>query len=266
VVFTVENPDGAASTNRLKITDADGLTSDFEFRTNGWMLVKAGGVQKQMRSYSPSGQATRSVTNEIRDANDALVGYTRDSYETYSFGLRPIESVTGASNNVSTNSYLWYTNTASYTTGLLRQVTQSDGSWEVREYDTNRFPTNVVMAFLNVAPTNNGSVARHFDHGYGTNAIPGAGDRGTWMAFEPRRTVEYVLGHEIGRSYVVLRRFERHDIQCVTPGAAWTNGDNLVTITRDYTNGVNAGRDRVTQMEPLRFGITGGASITPTLP
>jgi RHS repeat-associated protein len=73
--------------------------------------------------------------------------------------------------------------------------------------------------------------------------IPGAGDNGRRLIFEPRRRIEYLLGREIARSYSVRIQGEKRQIQCVTAGAAWTSSDNLVTTTKYYTNGSNGGRE-----------------------
>src|SRR5207237_344555 len=37
----------------------------------------------------------------------------------------------------------------------------------------------------------------------------------------------------------VLLRYEKREIQCVNPGAAWNDASNLVTTTRYYTTGAN---------------------------
>src|SRR5439155_27269509 len=160
-------------------------------------------------------------------------------YKQYDFGTRPLETTKGTGAEALTNTQTWYTNTASYSSGLLQQLTRSDGFWEIKEYDINRYATNHVIAFLNQATTSNGALARRFEYAYGSNFIAGAGDGGYRSPFAPRRTVEYVLGQEVSRSYLVWKRGERRDIQCVTPGAAWDAADNLVTITRYYTNGTN---------------------------
>jgi YD repeat-containing protein len=58
---------------------------------------------------------------------------------------------------------------------------------------------------------------------------------------QPRTQIEYLLGKEVSRSYVVLLTGARREIRCVAAGSAWNDTNNLVTATRYYTNGAFAG-------------------------
>jgi RHS repeat-associated protein len=237
----IENPDGGTSTNRFRVTESDGSVCDYEWKTNGWELVTGNGWRKEYKASSWSGDMNyRTNTVEIRDTN-TLVSSTIRKYQAFPWGQKLIEEVTGTGAATLTNTYTYYTN-AGPTTGLVQQVNFADGRWEIREYDTNRYLTNLIVSFGNQAPTNNGDLCRRFEYSYATNVISGSGERGGRPRGDPRRTIEYLLGREIGRSYTVGLRGERRSIQCVTPGAAWNDASNLVTITKWYTNGVFKGK------------------------
>jgi RHS repeat-associated protein len=244
--LTVENPDTTgATTNRLKVTDGDGRVSEFETTATGWKVMKGGGIyQEEKASTWSDGFTIRTSTREIRNETNGLVLYLVNKQRVFAFGERMIERAVGSGADARTNSYFWYTNGPAYTDGLLHQVRLAEGNWEIYEYETNALKTNIYLAFLNQAPTSNGSLARQIVYEYGTNAIPGAGDKAKLRRNEPRKVVEYALGHEVARRYRVVSFDEVRDYQAVTPGASWTNADNLVTITRLYavTNDPNRGR------------------------
>jgi len=148
-----------------------------------------------------------------------------------------IEDARGSGGSALTNSYQYATSGSS--SGLLQQVTRATGGWEMYQYVSRSRLTNVLSAFLNQAPTNNSSLCRMVEHSYTTNDPV---DFGRLRFNFPRRTVESLLGHEIARSYTVVSASELREIQCATAGATYTNADNLVTITKWYTNGANLDR------------------------
>ena len=116
----------------------------------------------------------------------------------------------------------------------------TDGTWEYYVYDSHNHPTNIFSAFLNQGVTTNSASCRMIDNNYSTTVISGSGDAGNLDVSKPRRSIEYLLGQEIGRSYFVALPGERHQIRCVNPGAAWNDASNLVTITKVFTNGFYA--------------------------
>lgn len=238
----IENPDGGPSTNRLRVTESEGYVSDYEWRTNGWELVKGGGLRKELKTSIWSDSDTiKTTVVQISDTN-SLVTYTSNRYQVFSFGQALTQSVQGNDTIALTNSFSYYTNTALSTTGLVREVVRATGEWEIKEYNSGRLPTNSISGFLNQAPTTNGALARRFEYSYGTNTIQGSGDKGKPNSIAPRRVVEYLLGKEVARSYSLMFSFEERQIRCVNPGAAWNDSSNLVTITKYHKTGVNAKR------------------------
>jgi RHS repeat-associated protein len=237
----IENPDAGTSTNRFRVTESDGCVCDYEWKSNGWELVTGNGWRKEYNVSSWSGDMNyRTNTVEIRNTN-TLIASTIRKFQAFSWGQKLIEEVKGTGAAALTNTYTYYTN-AGPTTGLVQQVNFSDGRWEIREYDANRYLTNLIVSFGNQAPTNNGDLCRRFEYSYGTNVLAGSGERGGRGRGDPRRTIEYLLGREVGRSYTVRLRGERREIKCETAGAAWNDISNLVTITKWYTNGVFKGK------------------------
>ncbi|HSH92936.1 MAG TPA: hypothetical protein VK968_02185, partial [Roseimicrobium sp.] len=77
------------------------------------------------------------------------------------------------------------------------------------------------------------------EYSYTNSVVPGSGDTGLIDAVTPRRIVRYVSGQGFTNSlvYRVVLKGETRDITATTPGAAWNNPSNLVTITKTFTNG-----------------------------
>ncbi len=238
--ITVENPN-TNMTSWVRVSDGYGLVSDYCWCTNGWILTNGAGFRKEYKTSVWSDSNTvRTTTVEVRNDTNGLLSCLTRKHQVFSFGEKLIETTQGDGSNILTNSYSYYTN--GYATGLLQQVTFATGPWETYEFDTNKLATNKCFSFLNQGPTTNGSLCRMFSYAYGSNAVSGAGDKGTKRPAEPRCTVEYLSGHEIGRTYLLVFPDERREIRCVTPGSTWNSADNLVSVTRWYTNGINTNR------------------------
>ena len=92
--------------------------------------------------------------------------------------------------------------------------------------------------------TTNKDLCRFVEHDYSTNAVPGSGDDGTREIQRPRRTVEYLLGQEVSRSYFIALPGEWREIRCPGTGAPWDASTNLVTITKVFTNGFHKNTPR----------------------
>ena len=231
VVVTNLNND----TNKLRIIETRAGSDtiyDYSWVTNGGELVSGGGVRKEVKTESFSETNTlRTTTYQIKDAGGAVLYQRIEKWRTNTtYGERLIEQATGTGPNALTNSFTWTS------TGRPLQTMRSDGSWEYVVYDSSDRPTNVFSSYRNQSVTTDKSLCRFVEHSYATNMLSGSGDAGYLSTTTPRQTVEYLLGQEVGRRYQVVLPGERREIQCVTPGAAWDNSSNLVTITRLSTN------------------------------
>lgn len=229
---TVENPSG--DTNKLRITQTrDGSDTVFDYTwtsTNVLELVSGNGLRKETQTTERSG-AIRTVTTTVQEGSNPVVFRKQQKYETGSYtGERLTQEITGSGSYPLTNSYTYTAN------GFLQQLIRSDGSWEYYVYDSADRPTNIFSSFKNQGVTTDRTLCRLREMVYSTNAIAGAGDHGNLETNSPRQTIEFLLGQEIARSYFVALPGERRQIQSVTAGASWSNANNLVTITKVFTN------------------------------
>lgn len=244
--ITVENPDSGASTNKLRVTDGDGMVSDFEWKTNGWELVRGGGLRRERKTTVVT-NSVRTTTVEVFGAS-GLEARTVRSYQEHPFGERLVGLVQGVDANLRSNYFEYYTNLASSTAGMLKQAVRADGSWEILQYDTNLNTTNLFLPFLNEGPSTNPSAIKVLEYVYGTNAAPGAGDSGKWNMVKPRLIIEKVQNREVSRTYKLYLPFEKREIRCVNPGALWNDSSNLVTTYKWFDSG-----ERTNQLKSIEF-------------
>jgi len=229
-----ENP--GSDTNRLQVTQIRGSTNVFDYYwlSNGWKLVSGGGLKTEIKTETLSETNTlRTVVYTVQDGTNSPVYQTTEKYRYYgtNWGERLIEQVIGTGGNALTNSFTYYA------TNYVQQAIYGDGRWQYYVYDSQNRATNVFSGFLNQAVTTNSALCRTLAHTYTTNVISGAGDTGYLEKTRPRQTIEFLLDQEVGRSYFVALPGERRQIGCATPGASWSNANNLVTVTRLFTNG-----------------------------
>jgi len=251
----IENLNG--DTNQVRITQArDGGTNvfDYAWQTNGWALTSGGGLRTETRATVLSQTNTvRTVTTTVKQGNNPVVFQKVETYQTFSYGERLIQEVTGSGANALTNSYVYTTN------GYLQQVSRSDGSWEFYFYDSYNRPTQVYSSFQNQTVTTNGSLCRLVDYSYSATA---SGDDGHLAWTTPRRTITSVLGKEIGRSYFVALPGQRQEISCQTAGVSLGASDNLTNITQLYTNGFHQNEPLSVQRSDGRIDIYSYGAIS----
>ena len=203
--WCLDRPEGLMSHAVAAVTNGSGNVA---FSTNTWKTSSSATQRLVARAFSDKSWGTVLLTNTLNPGTNEL----RASFE-------------------------YEGNTNSANLALVTAVTGSDGMWHEYDYDTNHNVIAVRSAFLNQARTSTNSLCAVTTYDY--TPISGSGDTGV-DAFDPRTEVRSLLGHEVGRRCRVYKADERRLIDCVTPGAAWNASDNLVTITKYFTNGTFA--------------------------
>lgn len=227
--ITVENPGG--SSNEVLITDSnDGATYDYTWQTNDWLLTSGGGLRNELKSTIYTNGLTISTTT-VYSGSSTPVQTKVETWEGFSTNsLRLVQEVDGSGSAAQTNTYTYNTN------GFLQEEVDWNGAWKYYVYDSYNRPTNIFSGFLNQGVTTNSALCRLTVNDYSTNQIPGTGDDGVASFLTPRCSIQYVEGQEVSRSYFTIQSVVgiRKEIQCVKPGAAWNDTNNLVTT--DYLN------------------------------
>ncbi len=236
----IRNPNGALDTNELLVVeerDGSWNTNHYQYLpgSNTWELTRGNGYRREtVETVWNAGSLTETKVRKVFDAGDALTSEKHEIYTLTTNGLFLTSEVFDPNglNLVTTHTYDTYG----------RPVTRDEhsGYWEQRTYDTsgrlatltqvrnNR--TNILYASESVLRTD-----------YAYTPASGSGDDGAIAPLTPRTTVLYDTdGYSIttlARTYIVLTNGFRQDIRCRDAAAAWTDGNNLVTTTRYYTNG-----------------------------
>ncbi len=247
VVWKIENGDTSGNTyNQLKITEQrPGVTHIFfrvyDSANGGWRSIgpEQTGFTEATTAWDVA-NGIRELTVAVRESNEALVKQVTYKYQAYGWGEGLVETTegTGAASQVSTRDY--------YSTSLpngitpLKSVIHADGSWEYYVYDssTGRKTDTYCGVLEQSTPGTQGG--RHIVYNY--DGLPNSGDQGLQEPFSPRTIVETLNGVEVSRSYRVVLPFERREIRCLTPNAAWDNPENQATITKRYSQGSAAMR------------------------
>jgi YD repeat-containing protein len=245
VVWTFENPDGAAATNRWRVTETrHGQQRTFLYTyyaaSNSWALDWPGGHRQDQTSVlsDPSSQ-TREEISIIREPGGADVLKVRRLYKSFPWGEGLIEERVGPDENPEVTTY-HYEGQGTYngTHRPLTLVVHPDGSWESYKYDAVGRVETVTRGLLN-AGTNAENHAMTY---YGYQAPEGAGDDPSLHPNQPRVISEYVQGQLVSRRYFVFQVGEERQIVCQRPDADWNAPDNLITVINRYTDGPNQNR------------------------
>jgi RHS repeat-associated protein len=200
-------------------------------------LARANGQRFIKRQYETNGTERIETRLVHRWTNAPAIRKAREKFQTLSFGEALTERTLDPDGAQLKTSHAYYTSTNDNGYGQLKQTIFPGGRWQNVEYNGQRRVTRVYNSFLNAAPNTNTSLSRTTEYDYTTNVVSGSGDTGAYRPQLPRREIEYALGQEVSRKYYVYRSGEKREIVCTTPGAAWNDSTNLVTITKRLTSG-----------------------------
>ena len=231
----------ATNTNLFRITETRGAsttTNDFEWAATNqsWTLTSGNGLRRETRSEVWSNTNTlQTITRSIlRPSDNALIAKSVEVNQKFADGTKPISRSVGDGAATRTTTYTYYPDSEGHDRAPLKTVVNPDGSWQWHEYDANKRLVRTFSAFANQSPTNDASLCRVTEYDY---TPVGTDDDGSVQSWEPRTTIEKLLGTEVARTYAVYRPGETLSIRCQTASAAWDAADNLVTTTCTYTNG-----------------------------
>jgi YD repeat-containing protein len=249
VTWTIENPDASPTLyDHLRITETRGAAVkqyDYTYTAanQSWKLSSPGGGREDELVLGNPGQDLRSETAYVRKPGGSDLYKLVRKYQKFDWGEGLIEVREGPDAAPRITTYTYHSGSGVYTNGgvqPIQKIIRPDGSWEWHEVpDSQGREQKIWRSFNDQAPTQQDSLCRSVQYSYAGVA---PGDDGSLEANTPRTVIEKLLGQEISRSYAVIKTGERQEIQCQTPGAAWDATDNLVTVTKYYTTGVNTNR------------------------
>ena len=238
----IENPDGAASTNSLRVTHNSSEVKTFTYdpATGTWELASAFGnaLRKESLQETTVG-SLRTQTRTIRDASDAILSQVVSVFQTFAWGEELAQTIEGVTPNTRTTTYNFYTNTPG--DGLaysqLRSVLDSSGHWQFYKEYGSRGLLKSVSQFRSNPYTE-------------TSTWPDPDNRSSEIAYDGNieTHTEYLAGHPISRRWHnPMLGGETWDIVATRPAVTnWDDPSNLITRSYPYqntdTNGASAGR------------------------
>ncbi len=226
--FSVTTIEQITSPNHIRVTASNGVVrvSDYEWSSadGGWTLTSGGGIRKETVGWH---EPTLTRSNTVRNAANELVSQTTKHYLALTdYGRVVSRQIVGTGSSALTNLWFYYDNAGSDGTnyGNVKLTIEPSGFWKRYQYDHAARLTNEVSQFLNAATNAAESSCRVVRTDY--TSLDGTRNCET--------RIELLQGVEIAREYTVIYPDVTHHIRCATPGASWTNANNLVTQTRYY--------------------------------
>ncbi len=256
VKWTIENPDLDAY-NKLRITETrDSKITVFDYSyqdiAKAWTLaLPEGGHAEVSTSYEEAGLIQR-ITRRIVAPDGAELSRSVKAYRRFSWGAALIEEIVGNGDEAQKTSLSYYESNLPFTPSgnliPLKQLIRPDGSWEFYQYDTRGRKAVVYSGLADAAPPENtpptDDTCRRIVYSYNPSDVAGSTDDVVEKAHIPRKTVEYYLGTVTMKSYFISILGEERRIACLNPDAAWDGEGNMVTRTKFYMTGAEAGSIR----------------------
>ena len=240
--IVVENPDGAASINRLQVTRNGTEVNVFTYTPGSgeWELLS--GVANALRKeclLNVTNGIVRAETRTVKDAGNTILSQTVSTYQTFGWGEELVQIVTDPSGLAETTTYSYYTNSATDGANYskLRSVLYPEGRWEFYLEYSGDAVTRQVSQFLN----NPYSESINW---------PSADNRSTETIYSGglETHVEYLKGQLISKRWRnQIGPSETWDCVATTPATTnWNDPANLITRSFTYTasntNGASVGQ------------------------
>jgi len=213
-------PGGA---DQLTVSDMDGIdtrtTTYVHDAAGAWTLVTAEGKRRESQVETVNG-STRTVTSEIRAADNTLLEKVRRIFTTYAWGEELTQVVSDPDGETRTATWAYETGAGANGYTKLVSMVDADGYWERYTHHPDGRREKVISQYMGAAVGAGESASRVV-----TTSYDG----------ENRTEVESLLGQEVARRYVLRTdagavTTERVQV-CTVAGAAVNAISNLETTT-----------------------------------
>jgi RHS repeat-associated protein len=246
---------GSAGTDTLTATETDSngtktTTYTYDRAAKKRTLVTNAGKRKESLT-TVTGSGTRTVTKEVRAADDTLLQKLVQTYTTYAWGEELTSEVNDPAGAARTKTWTFETTSGANGYGKVTSMTDSDGYWERYTYYADGRREKVISQYNGAAAGSSEANSRVVTTTY-------SGDN--------RTEVETLLGQEVARRYIVRSTSgavttQREEV-CTVPGAAAGAATNLVTTTVYRTDGSDVTRPDGTLVKTTIAATSGGGQTT----
>jgi RHS repeat-associated protein len=242
--FVVENPNGSADYNTLRIVEYNGgvanavITNEYVWAevagTPQWTLTTGNGLKSETVSTEIDGDDTIK-TRTVSGGTGGPVSKSVDITRTFAWGDAPVQNVTDPDGAALTSSTYYYESPGD--SGRYSRISLQvapNGSWTRHDYDTAGRQTVVISSWKD-APTNaaeNEARAVYYDYA----PVDMANDTGAVNPSSPRTITEKALGITVGKtfySYYMNGSGDRVEIveRCPNASASFGASGNQRTTT-----------------------------------
>gem|GEM_PF-881523 len=152
--WTIQNPDGSASSNRLTVTESMGgsTVAEYDYAWNstshGWSLTSENGGKVETK-YNTTNGVLRTETHLIYDGSTNLVSQQTNIYQTFAWGERLIQQTFGGGTNALTTTWSFYTNSSDIANySQIYQLITPGNHWERYYYQSFGIMSRKVTQYL----------------------------------------------------------------------------------------------------------------------
>src|SRR6266542_66019 len=249
IQWTISNPDNGSAYNRLWITETrnGSVVRTWKYTyitdTGAWELEDGLATRKISAWTETAGIVT--YRKRSFSSGGVIAKLEGKGYRTISGRTVIAERFRGSGADKLTTSYSYYANTgnANYD-DEVQQVTQPDGAWEIRQYDSDKRVNARYHAWGDGSPTT--AITGRYRLEEMSYTILGVDD-GSWKPHLPR-VITTKLRKDQNNFKIVSKVFRKYvegyeeEQQCTNPNADWDDLTNLKTSRRFYLSGDGVGR------------------------
>ena len=235
-ITSMENPDGAAASNRLTVTSrllgGERLYAyTWSEADQTWQLHTGEGADQKRERLAAAWtvpDVLREETYTAYDAGDQIVYRQVDTYQVFPWGEEQVASVVDPDGRALTTTWAYFDDEHAdgHEYGRLKQRVDPDGYWEAWHYDPAGRVTRTTTPFLDAAPGSPDASCRVVETTYAP-----------WGEDAERRTESVrVQGVEVARTHVLREAGRETRVDCLRPGEDAGTTHGLVTVRKLSTN------------------------------
>jgi RHS repeat-associated protein len=238
----VENPDGGGATNRIRVRELIGSTTNewmytYTSTNSGWNVALPGSSSSIDLTSTNHASNAYTLTTRYRDSSNNVIAQESQIYTNLSWGTALLQEISGTGSEARTRTYTYWdaspTNSnAPFTPrgsrAPIKSIEDMDGSWRyISQYTTNGLVQTELKGVDTTLTTDTNSAIR-IEISYTSQH---ADDTLHRQPDSPRKVEEYWKGTLIKRTYHVYATNYHEIVECPNPTNAIGTSGNLITWT-----------------------------------
>ena len=236
VRWTIENPDGAAGTNRLRLIEETGslrVTNTYAWIGTGWEIQAGNGLRKQLltSAWDQEHRIRTETRQTLEPAGGRVVAQTVSRHQLFDWGEGLVEEVAGSGKQARTNFSTYYNSPGKPWHGRLETRARGDGFWERYEYDERGRIRTRYSPYGNTSARDY-RTGRAVTYDYGPWST--FGDSPDILPLRARTITERIRQVVTARAYLIAAPSRTIEIRCASKSSVPFDSPALCTTNRYY--------------------------------